>query len=464
MQQDADRRSVLARSAVLVGAGIVLATAAAWADEKPAGEVASVLERLQGAFESLVQESRPAVVTIRGQQRAMDAERGADSATTSWISTGGGAIVRSDGLILTTQHVLEDAVTIHVDLHDGRRYRASILAADRRADLAILRIPAANLPVLSLGDAGRLRAGHLLLALGNPLGLAADGQVAVSQGLVAAIGRPLPEGVGRQDDRYYGDMIQTTIRVGPGCSGSPLIDIHGSLVGVLAVMGNTDAGGEGFGLAIPINPRNRAVIERLMRGEQVDYGYLGVEVESLENEGAEAASRPAARGVRVSRVQAGSAGDRAGLRNGDIISTVAGAEVGSPDEFVQRVGAAGPDRLVEIGFSRHGEKRKTVAVLTRRPPPAATERAGAALTFRGAVLDEMSAAMRASGNLPASALLVVMIQDGSPAQRSGLTPGDVIIRLEGEPLTPEAACQLPKLRRDVLVGLADGGSVLIKGQ
>ncbi|HVP10411.1 MAG TPA: trypsin-like peptidase domain-containing protein, partial [Phycisphaerae bacterium] len=243
-----------AAAAILFVASIATAPTLAF-DDKPGslderGERATLLERVQQAFETIVDCVSPSAVTIQAQASPDEREAGGGSGPEPCVNTGAGVIIRDDGTILTSQHVIEGAGLIHVTLHDGRRLRARLVAADARADLAVIRIQAEKLTVAELGDAETLRRGHLVLALGNPLGLAVDGQVAVNQGVVSAIGRPLPDTLGRREDRYYGDMIQTTVRAGPGDSGGPLLDIHGRVVGIMTAAGGQDGGGEGFGFAV----------------------------------------------------------------------------------------------------------------------------------------------------------------------------------------------------------------------
>jgi serine protease Do len=423
---------------------------------------ALLLERMQQAFETIVERVSPAAVTIQAQAKPDQRETGDETESDSSVNSGGGVIIRGDGTILTSQHVIGGADIIHVMLHDGRRLRARAVAADARADLAVIRIQADNLTVAELGDAGGLRRGHLVLALGNPLGLAIDGQVAVNQGVVSAIGRPLPDALGRRQDRYYGDMIQTSIRAAPGDSGGPLLDIHGRVVGIMTAAGGPGGGGESFGFAVPLNSHTKAIIEKLMAGRQVDYGYLGLEVRELSRPKANLSGAAVDQGVCIDSVLAEGPAERAGLRVGDIIVTVNGKAVQSPDHFVQLVGAVGPDRQVELALVRESKRQTVSVMLARRPTASQPDQPARNVSFRGAVLGEVRPDVRAAANVPDNALLVVMVNDGSPAARAGLTPGDVIVRVNGEMLGPDSAARLAELRGDALLGLANGGAVLVK--
>lgn len=432
-------------------------------ERKPPEEALPILQRVQQAFESLVDRVGPATVTIEVRPGPGEAANGEDPPSEASVDTGSGVIIGADGTILTSEHVVQGTGTVHVTLHDGRRCRARRVATDSRSDLAVIRIQAEGLIVAALGDAENLRRGRLVLALGNPLGLSLDGQIAVSEGVVAAIGRPLPDALGREQDRYYGDMIQTSIRVGPGSSGGPLIDIDGRVVGIITAMGGR-SGSAGFGFAVPINAHTKAIITRLIQGRPIEYGYLGLEVRSLHPSEVQAAGTEKGQGVFVDFVLEDGPAMQAGLRRGDIIMTVDAAPVNSPDRFVQLVGAAGPDRRVQIGFLRDSKLETTGVMLTRRTPTSQEERSSRTVSFRGAVLEEVGPAMRATVNLPKNAMLVTMVADGSPAARAGLTPGDVVVRINGDAPQPDAGAQFANLQGDVLLGLANGGSVLLKSR
>jgi len=422
----------------------------------------SLLAVIQESFVILVDRVAPAVVAIQA-----DRSPGAvadEESPTAWSHSGSGVVIRADGMILTSQHVIEDALALHITLPDGRRARARVVGADSRSDLAVIQVIGDRFTTAELGDARRLRRGDMVLAMGNPLGLAADGQAAVSWGLVSAIGRPLPGRFDREEDRYYGDMIQTSAPITPGHSGGPLVDIHGRVVGVLTAMSVPAAGGEAIAFAVPIGDRTRGIIERLLRGERIDYGYLGVEGGTLTALQAREAELPEGCGALVDSIDAGGPAHRAGLMRGDVILSVSGEAVNSADGFIQRVGALEPGREVEIEMLR-GTKRRTVrAEVGLRPAPGPLEDDGATVSFRGAVIGRVGSEMRRASNLPADALLVMMVSGQSPADRAGLTPGDIIVRIDGLPVTSDAIDRLTRVTDDCLLGLANGGSVLIEAR
>jgi len=433
------------------------------AGDSPADEAIAFLEKLQNAFESLTARVEPSVVAIRADRGPGDPKTATTPSPDVWLSDGVGVVVRPDGVILTNQHVIEGASVIRVTLRDGRCLRATLLGADARADLAVLRVQAEELPAAELGDAAKVRRGHLVLAFGFPLGVSGDGSPAVTQGVVAAVGRPLPDSFGKTEDRYYGNMVQPTIRVRPGDSGGPLIDIHGRVIGLMTAAGGADTTNEGVGLAVPIDARTKGIIQKLVERRRVAYGYMGIEVGEAKGFGVQANRASPGRGVRVDSVAPSGPAARAGLREGDLILTVEGTEVRSPDHFVQFVGGFGPGKSVAIQFQRDSRLDKAVVELSHRPQPSPPDsRPPRTITFRGAVLGEVSPAMRVAANLPDGAMLVIMVNTGSPAHHAGLTPGDVIVRMDGESLRLETPVRLASFHEDVLLGLANGSSVLVK--
>lgn len=427
----------------------------------PAGQAASdspsdPLAELERAVIRLIDDASPWVVAIAVERRAAPAALARDPFVTS--ANGSGVIIRTDGMILTNQHVIADAATIHVTLHDGRRLRARRVAADPRADLAVIAVAEEGLAVAPLAEARALRRGAIVLALGNPLGLAADGQAAAAMGIVSAIARPLPETFGRDEDRYYGDMIQTTAQIHPGHSGGPLIDRRGQVVGIVAAASLPQTGVESIAFAIPLTVRTQLIIDKLLNGVEPDYGYAGVRVGSL----AELRGRRDRGGVLLETVFPGGPAHAAGLRDGDMILAIEGSTVDTADEFVQRVGAAGPDRTVEMEYERQGRRGRAGVTLARRPPTEALPARIAPFVFRGATLGEPDAATRDTGRLPTGCLMVLIVAGGSPADRAGLTPGDVIVRIEGRPVAGDSARALAEASGDVLLGLSHGGSVLVR--
>lgn len=422
------------------------------------------LEQMQQAFAGLVKRIGPTVVAIQADRHPSSLGRDQDWGPDAWSSAGSGVIIRRNGMILTSQHVIEGAASIYVTLHDGRRMIARRIAADRRSDLAIIRVSLDNAPAAELADATELRRGHIVFALGNPLGLSSDGQAAVSHGLISAMGRPLPERFGREEDRYYGDMIQTTVPIHPGNSGGPLIDIHGRVVGIVAAVSTQAGTHEGIGFAVPINEHTKAIIDKLLLGQSIEYGYLGVQVDNVSQPQRRAAKLAFGRGVLIDSVFTGGPADAAGLRGGDIVIAVNGRAMSSAEQFVRAIGAIGPGKRVELSYARGAKRKVATVTLIQRPSNNVAPLPEPVISFRGADLGEVGAAMRTAANLPEHALLVLRVRNNTPASRAGLTPGDIIVRIQGAPLSEQSAASLTTSNGDLLFGLAGGRSVLTKAE
>ena len=431
----------------------------------PSDDGSDVLQRTQDAIERLVAGMAPSMVAVEVQSPPGVAN-----------AAGSGFVVRADGLILTSEHVLSGALSIHVTLHNGRSLRAQRVAADARCDLAVIRIDARDLTPVSWGDSQTLRSGSMVFAFGNPLGLAGDGHSSVSLGLVSAIARPLPEAFGIEEDRYYGEMIQTTAPIAPGFSGGPLLDIHGHVVGILTANAPFRDANDSMGFAMPIHARTRPIIDALIDGRSVEYGYLGVQVRNAGQarfavgRAAAAADQPdvrsaAGRGAEIQFVFPEGPADKAGLQAGDVITAVDDAGIDSADQMVQILGSMGPDKDVRLTFRRETRRREATARLVRRLPASGRSRKASPRrewNFRGATLGPASAVVREQVGAPEGALWVLLVSAGSAADRAGLAPGDIIVRIDGRTVTLESGERLAGISGDCLLGLANGGSVLLK--
>jgi S1-C subfamily serine protease len=262
---------------------------------------------------------------------------------------GSASVLTDDGFLLTSAHVVEGADGAEAAFSDGTEVRADVIGRDALSDLAVLRARGAVPPALTLGDAARLRVGQLVVALGNPLGLAGS----VTAGIVSALGRSLPTRAGRVVD----EVIQTDAALNPGNSGGALADGTGRVVGV-----NTAVAGVGVGLAVPINDTTRQIITTLMRTGRVRRAWLGVA-------GAETPLPPGLvdrlgrhSGMRVAQVIDGSPAARAGLRVGDILVAVDGDPVVTATALQRRMVEDAIGRRLEITVWRNGALVDVVAV------------------------------------------------------------------------------------------------------
>jgi S1-C subfamily serine protease len=295
----------------------------------------------------------PAVVKVDVTRKARDGN-GSRGHSDPEKGGGSGFVFADDGLILTNSHVVADAMALSVALPDGRRSDADLVGHDPDTDLAVLKISAPELSVARLGDSSRLRAGQLVVAVGNPYGL----QHTVTAGVVSALGRSLRSTTGHLID----NVIQTDAALNPGNSGGPLVTTDGEVVGVNTAM---ILGGQGLSFAVPINSA-RVVIPALLREGRVRRSYLGIGVQDvpLLRRVVRYFHLPAETGVLVVSVEPDGPAARAGVRDGDILVACGGEAVSGADDLhrlltVERIG-----RQLPIGIIR-GTERMTIEVEPR---------------------------------------------------------------------------------------------------
>lgn len=263
-------------------------------------------------------------------------------------SLGSGVIVDAEGHIITNQHVIQDATEIRVQLADGRVATPVVVGTDVDSDLAVLRVDMPNLPVMPLGRSDELRAGDVVLAIGNPLGLSQT----VTQGIVSAIGR------GSLRLATFADFIQTDAAINFGNSGGALIDTEGQLIGINTAVLAQQLGTEGIGFAIPVN-LVRGVMGEIIEHGRVRRGWLGVHVVGDPNR---RFSAPV-----IGLIDPGSPAEKAGLRVGDLITELNGRPILTDQEALTQVAALPPGSDIQIRF-RRGEKSLTArATLQERP-------------------------------------------------------------------------------------------------
>lgn len=271
---------------------------------------------------------------------------------------GSGVIVSTDGYILTNHHVVDGAEQIKVDLNDNRSLDARLVGSDPPSDLAVLKIEATNLPVLPLGDSERVRVGDVVLAIGNPLGI---GQT-VTMGIISAKSRQ----TGLSDGSFE-DFLQTDAPINQGNSGGALVSTNSELVGINSQILSPSGGSIGIGFAIPSNMARR-VMEQLIQTGKVRRGQLGVLAQKVTTDVAAKLGLKEAKGVVVAQVQAGSAAERAGLRQGDVITSLNGVEVNDPNTFRNTVAGTQPGAEVTMAVMRNGREQQVRATLGEFTP------------------------------------------------------------------------------------------------
>ena len=342
---------------------------------------------------------------------------------------GSGVVISADGLILTSEHVVRDSSDIEVTLASRKKYKAKVVGTDPRRDLAVIRIDAKNLPAAALGDAATLRRGQFVLALGSPFGFGRDGQASLSFGIVSGTGRAIP-GIGRELDRYYGNLIQTDAAVNPGNSGGPLVDLEGAVVGINAVISSQTGVNDGVGFAVPITAETRRIIERLKKGEEIVYGYVGIEIQEVGEEEARQSGAEPGVGAFVARVLPDTPGAKAGVRPGDVVVAVGERPVRDPDDVIQTVQSTPVGEKIPLTVIRKGKKQTLTIEVARRPAPreVLATRSEIGNWWRGMRLEALTAELRTQTGLKESdqGAFVREVRDGSPAAQAEIVPGMVI--------------------------------------
>jgi len=330
------------------------------------------------SYADIVAKAAPAVVTIHSQLRVrqpqqypfMDdpffrqffGERGLQQGPPQprREALGSGVIVREDGYILTNHHVIDGADKIQIDLNDKRTLEAQVVGSDPPSDLAVLRVNASGLPVLPMGDSDRTRVGDVVLAIGNPLGV---GQT-VTMGIISAKGRQTGLSNGS-----FEDFLQTDAPINQGNSGGALVSTNNELIGINSQILSPSGGSIGLGFAIPSNMA-RTVMDQLINNGRVRRGQLGVTVLKIPSEQASQLGVTQGPGVVVYQVQPGSGADRAGLRQGDVITALNGTTIDDPNTFRNAIASSPPGTEVTLTVKRGGSERQVRATLGEFTPPA----------------------------------------------------------------------------------------------
>ena len=325
-------------------------------------------------------------------------------------SAGSGVIFDArNGLILTNAHVIENASEITVTLQDGHDLQAQIVGTDEPSDIAVLKVKPGNLTQIGLGDSSKVEVGDFVVAIGNPFGL----QNTVTAGIVSGLGRSniSPDG--------YQDFIQTDASINPGNSGGALVNLKGELIGINTAILSRTGGNIGIGFAIPVNMAHR-VMDQLVRYGSVRRGLLGVSTYVVSPDIAQVYGLASAQGALVTQVVEGSAADRAGIKTGDIITTVNGTPIKTPAELRNTVGLMRVGDKVEVGLLRDGKLERVTAVIAASPNLVSPVRRPV----------EIHAGLDGAKLVDApdhAGILVRAIEPGSAAAQAGLHDDDVIV-------------------------------------
>jgi serine protease Do len=378
-----------------------------------------------------------------GQQREFETQ-----------STGSGFIFSADGYIVTNAHVVDESTEVTVRLSDKREFIAKVIGTDKRTDVALLKIDAKDLPRVVIGDPDKLKVGEWVVAIGKPFGL----ENTMTAGIVSAKGRDLPQ-------ENLVPFIQTDVAINPGNSGGPLFNMKGEVVGINSLIYSRTGGYMGLAFAVPIDIAMNAVGQLRDKG-RVTRGRIGVQIQELTKEAAEAFGLKQANGALVNGVEKDGPSAKAGVEAGDIILKVDGRDVRSSNDLPRIITAIRPGTKITLTVWRKGAqkdvavtvaemKEDAAAAQPRRGSPAPKEKAKP--NRMGLVLSDLTDEQRKELELKSGGVLV---EDVVGVVRGNVQPGDVILAMiqKGTPVEAKSAAQVNEL----LGTLEKGASVTLQ--
>ncbi|MCL4221065.1 MAG: Do family serine endopeptidase [Phycisphaerales bacterium] len=433
------RKWVWSRAAAMVLAGgvVLLGGQALGALDQPesVAEELRYARSLSNAFQHAAERVEPSVVHITSQARVQSVRRdvfgrqliGPEQLRPTGL--GSGVIADADGLIITNNHVVQEADRLVVRLTDGREFEASVVGTDPQRDIAVLKIDARDLPAAEFGESESLQVGEWVLAIGSPFGF----ENSVTAGIISATGR---RGIGLVSERFkdYEDFIQTDAAINPGNSGGPLINLDGKVVGINTAIASRSGGSVGIGFAIPAH-LVKSVMRNLVEAGRVGRGWLGVMMQELTPELAESFQLVAGqKGVVIASVLKDSPAAAAGLADGDVIVKIGDRAIDSASALITAIEIIPPKTKVKVQFFRGGRAREAEVVVGDRNERNTRMFGGKAiesLKATVATLDARAARELGYQGEEVSGALITDLQAGSPLARAGLEPEDIIYGVEG---------------------------------
>ncbi len=420
-----------------------------------------VVEGMRTSYADVVEKTSPAVVRIEAEGRAKQqaAEQspfgddffkrfqGPQQRPQLQRGLGSGVVVSADGTILTNAHVIDGADKITVLMADNKSFPAKLVGTDKASDLAVLKIEAQNMPYLTLGNSDTVRVGDIVLAIGNPLGI---GQT-VTSGIISAKGRR----TGLSDGQSFEDFLQTDAPINRGNSGGALVNLNGELIGINSqILSPPGSGGGniGIGFSIPSNMA-KSVMEQLLKNGRVRRGMIGVNIQNITDDTAKALDLKDTSGVLVSNVKAGSSGEKAGLKRGDIITAINGEKIEDSNVLRNKIAGTMPGTEIKLTITRDGAVQELTATLDELDPdnnPAGTsprgqnEPSGAEESGKlGLSLQPLTSESAKQLNVPTGTegLVVTDVDPSGAAAEAGIARGDIIMEINRQPVKTVDAVQ-----------------------
>ncbi|EJT06717.1 DegQ family serine endoprotease [Rhizobium sp. CCGE 510] len=452
------------RAAALVGAAIIAGAACLPFTINAPNAVAAPADSggvlaASGSFASIVDADKPAVVTITTTMKATDVsadqqglpmdeqfrqffedqgiplprQAPKNHPAQQAMALGSGFIISPDGVVVTNNHVIDNAVDIKVTLDDGTELPAKLIGTDPKSDVAVVKIEAPKpLQTIAWGDSDRLKLGDQILAIGNPFGIGTT----VTAGIVSARGRDLHSGP-------YDDFIQIDAPINHGNSGGPLVDRSGNVVGINTAIYSPNGGSVGVGFAIP-SDEAKAIVAKLQKNGSIDHGYLGVQIQPVTKDVADAVGLDKTGGALVAAVTADTPAAQAGVKPGDIITSVGGDSVKTPKDLSRLVADLSPGAKkslrvwrdgkvinlnVTVGGNEDGQKQAAAESLDSKGEASGQPSLGIGLA-------DLTPDMRQQLNLPRSisGAVVASVNPDKSAAAAGIQSGDVIVSVNDRPV------------------------------
>ncbi|HLL04460.1 MAG TPA: trypsin-like peptidase domain-containing protein [Myxococcaceae bacterium] len=396
--------------------------------------------RRRSAVVEVVQKVSPAVVYIGTEQEVESRFRGRRSFLEDFFGApeqrrrvqglGTGVIIDATGIIVTNEHVIRGASAIHVVLEDGRTLEAEVLGSDSGNDLAVLKVSARSpLPTAKLGTSSDLMIGETVVAIGSPFGLSKT----VTSGVVSAVGRTFRA----EDGRVYNDFVQTDAAINPGNSGGPLLNVDGEIIGINTAI---FASAQGIGFAIPAD-KVRRIVDELTRFGKVRPAWVGIDALDLPPQVAAQLGWDRSYGAVVAAVEPGSPAEQAGVQRGDVLAEMGGSRISDSEDFDTRVRGYPARSVFPLTVWRQGALR-TLQVTPVEFPPRLIE---------AFAWDQLGLKVKESRG----AIAISSVRPESVAQEVGLAPGDVILRVNNQPVANSESL------REALLTARRGRSVLL---
>jgi serine protease Do len=369
---------------------------------------------------------------------------------------GSGVIVSENGYILTNNHVVNGADEIKVILYDKREFKGTIVGTDSRTDLAVIKIDAKDLPVIRIGESGKLKTGDIVLAIGNPFGL----NQTITMGIVSAVGR---SNIGLAD---FEDFIQTDAAINPGNSGGALVNTNGELVGINTAIFSTSGGYMGIGFAIP-SDMAKSVMESIIKHGKVIRGWLGVSIQNLTPDLAKSLGIKETEGALIAGVEKESPADKAGLKRGDLIIQFNGKKVEDSTGLRNMVSGSAPGSKAEIKIVRDQKELTLMATLGEFQENKTANEIEYNNVLKGITVQELMPSLRDKMGIPenVNGVIIANISEDSPAQEY-LQVNDVILEVNRKAITnirdyEQAASKIGEKDSALLLIYRDGASIYI---